>query len=106
MRAVEHDGGEACVDASLCALKRAVIQMQSHRNGDVQLLNHTLDHANYGLVAGHVLACALRYTEDDRRLELLCGLQDRLCPLEIVDVELTYGILAGTSLVQHFLSRN
>ena len=106
MRAVEHDGREAGVDAGLCALEGAVIQMQSNRNGDAQLLDHAVDHADNGLVAAHVLACALRYTEDDRRLELLSRQQDCLCPLEVVDVELADCILAGASLVQHVLCRN
>src|SRR5699024_1716363 len=38
VRTVEHDGGEAGVDAGLGALVGAVIQVQSHGNGDAQAL--------------------------------------------------------------------
>ena len=106
VRAVEHDGGEACVDASLSAFEGAVVKVQSNRNGDVKVLDHALYHADDGRVTAHILACALRNTEDNRRLALLCGEKDSLCPLKVVDVELTNSVLAVASLVQHFFCRN
>ena len=102
---VEHDGREACFDASLSAFVGAVVEVQSNRNRDLQGLQHAVYHANYGVVAAHVLACALGNTEDDRRVVLLSCEQDSLCPFEVIDVELTDSVFACLSLVQHFLCR-
>ena len=105
MRAVEHDGGETCIDASLSALKGTVVEVQCNRNCDMQVLDHALYHANDGGITTHILACALRNTEDNRGLALLSGEKDSLCPFKVVDVELTYSVLAVASLVQHFFCR-
>ena len=79
--------------------------MQSNGNGDVQFFEHTVNHAYNGLVAGHILACALGYTKDYRGVQLLSGLQDSLCPFQVVDVELTNCIMASFCFFQHFCSR-
>ena len=83
-----------------------VVKVESYRNCDIQLFDHALYHADDGRVTAHILACALRNTEDNRRLALLCGEKDSLCPLKVVDVELTNSVLAVTSLVQHFFCGN
>ena len=103
-RTVEHDGCKACLDACLSAFVGAVIQMQCNRNSDTQRLVHSLNHSGYGLEACHVLACALRYTKDDRCLQFLALQQDGLGPLQVVDVELSDCIAAFYCLLQHFCS--
>ena len=103
MRTVEHDGTEACVDASLCALKCTVVEVKSYRNGDSQIFDHTLNHSYDGGVAAHILSCTLGHTKNYGSLKLLRGLKDRLCPFEVVDVELTDGIMTVSRLVKHFL---
>ena len=100
--AVEHDAGEASLDAGLGALVAAVVQMQSNGNGDVQGLDHSLNHGGHGLVTGHVLAGALRYTQNNRAVQLLRSEQDGLGPLQVVDVELANGIVAVAGFVEHF----
>ncbi len=106
VRTVEHNGREACVDASLCALKGAVVEVKSNGNGDIERIEHTVYHTYNSLVAAHILACALGNTEDNGRLQLLNSLKNCLCPLEVVDVDLSNSILAVTSLDKHILSRN
>ena len=46
--------------------------------------------------------CELRDAEDDRGIQLLGSQQNRLCPFEVVDVELTDSVFAVSCLVQHF----
>ena len=99
--AIEHDGGEAGIDAGLGTLVGAVVQMQRNGNGDAQALVHCLDHGGHGLEAGHVFAGTLRDTEDDGRVHLLCGEQDALGPLQIVDVELADCVVAIARFQQH-----
>ena len=104
--AVEHDAGEAGLQAGLGAFVAAVVQVQGHRHGDVQGLHHGLHHGGHGLVAGHVFARALGNAQDHRAVHLLRGEQDGLGPLQVVDVELTHGIVAVPGLFQHFSGGN
>ena len=106
MRAVKHNRGEACVDASLCALKSTVIEVESNGNCDIEFLKHTFNHAHNGLVAAHILACALGNAENNGRFKFFGGKKNSLCPFQIVDVELTYGVLAVAGFVQHILCGN
>ena len=106
MRAVEHDGREACLDALLRAFIGAVVEVERYGNGDAELLDHRGDHTDDGLEAAHILACALGYAEDDGGFELLGGQQDRLGPLKVVDVELTDSIVTGLSFGEHFFRVN
>ena len=76
--------------------------MQRNRNRDVQLLNHGLYHGGHGFKAGHVLSGALADTKDNRAVLLLRGQQHRLCPLQVVDVELADCIVASLGLLHHF----
>ena len=100
--AVKHDGAEARRDAGLSALIGAVVEVERNGNRDLELLEHTVDHADYGLVAAHIFACALGYAEDNGRIELLSRQENRLCPLEVVDVELSNRVVTGLCLCQHF----
>ena len=104
MRAVEHDGRESGGDAALGPFERAVIEMEGDGNGDAEALVHRADHRGDGLEAGHVLGRAFGDTEDDRRIEFLGGGQDGLGPLQVVDVELSDGIVSVTGNLQHSAS--
>ena len=101
MAAVEHDGGEAGGHAGLGALVGAVVQVQGHGNGDAQALIHGADHGSHGLETGHILAGTLGNTEDDGAVHLLRSQQDALGPFQVVDVELTDGVMTVTCLQQH-----
>ena len=100
--AIEHDGREAGLDAGLAALIGAVIQMQGNGNGDAHGIDHSADHGSDGLETGHVLASTLGNAQDHGALHFLAGGQDRLGPLQIVDVELRHTIVAITCFDQHF----
>ena len=104
VRAVEHDGAKAGFDALLGALIGAVVKVQRNGNGDVELFEHSGDHAYNGLVAAHIFAGALGNAENDRRVELLRGEQNGFCPLKVVDVELTYCVVACLCFGEHFFS--
>ena len=103
---VEHNRGEALLNALFGRLIAAVVEVQRNRNGDAELLDHAVDHADDGGVAAHVLAGALGYAQDNRGVILLRGEQDRLGPLQVVDVEVSNRVLTGLCLVQHFFCRN
>ena len=76
--------------------------MQSNGNGDFEFLEHSGYHAYNGLVAAHIFACALGNTEDNGALELLSGEENGFCPFKVVDVELTYSIVACLCFGEHF----
>ena len=105
VRAVEHDRGEAGLNALVAAVIGAVIEVQSDRNGDAEGFIHCLDHCSNGLEAAHILSCAFGNTEDDRGVQLLRCEQNSLCPFEVVDVELTDSVLTVSCLVQHVFCR-
>ena len=105
VRAVEHDGGEASLDAGIALIIGTVVQMQCNRNRDAQRFIHCLYHICNSLETGHVLAGTAGNAEDYRRVQLLCCVQDCLCPFQIVDIELTDCILAVSCLVHHILCR-
>ena len=75
--------------------------MQGNGNRDAQALVHGLDHGSNGLETGHIFACALRNTEDNRGIEFLRSQQDALGPLQVVDVELAHCIVAVPRFQQH-----
>jgi len=77
--------------------------MKSHGNSDLKLLEHTIYHAYNSLVTCHILACALGYAENNGRLQLLRGEKNRLCPFEVVNVELTYPLLINPNFLLFFL---
>ena len=102
VRAVKHDRGESCLDALVACVIAAVIQVKSHGNGDVQLLKHAVYHAYHSLIACHVLSCTLGYAENHGRIILLCGQKYCLGPLQVVNVELAYRIVACLCFLKHF----
>ena len=102
---VEHDGRKSGFDTLVAGVISAVVQMQGNRNGDVQLFQHSVYHSYNGLIAAHVLSCALGNAEDNGRIQLLSRLKDGLRPLQVVDVELANRIMAGFRLVEHFFCR-
>ena len=105
MRAVEHNRREARFDALLSAFIAAVVEVESNGNGDVKLLKHTVYHTHNGLVTAHIFARTLGNAENYGRLKLLGCLENSLCPFQIVDVELTYGVFARLCFCKHFFCR-
>ena len=76
-------------------------------DGAINLMNakffdHSVHHANDGLVSAHIFSGAFGYSEDNRRIALLSCCQDCFCPLKIVDVELAYSIVACFCFLKHF----
>ena len=106
VRAVKHNGGETCLDALESAFIGAVVEVKSNGNGDSQLVYHAVDHADNGRKAAHILACAFGHAEDNGGVELLSGEKDCLCPLKVVDIELTDRVLAGLCIFEHLCCGN
>ena len=102
VRTVEHNGGKACLYAFQASFIAAVVKMKGNRNRDVQLFDHTLNHTYDCFVSSHILAGSLGYAKDNRRIVFLCCQQDRLGPLKVIDVELSYCIMSCFCLFQHF----
>jgi len=101
MAAVKHDAGETGLNAGLCTLVGAMVQMQGHGHGDAQAFVHGLDHGGNGLKTGHVFTGAFGDAQDHGAVHLLRGEQDGLGPLQIVDVELAHGIMTVTGFDEH-----
>ena len=99
--AVDHDRGEAAVDAGLAGLEvGAVVQMQ----GDGQLgvaQDGSLDQLHQVVVV-RIGAGALGDLEDDRGLLLGAGFGDALDDFHIVDIERADGVAAVVGLLEHF----
>ena len=106
MRAVEHDGGEACLYALVAALVSAVVKVQRNGNGYLHLFYHGLYHGGNRLKARHVFAGAFRNAEDDGSVEFLCGGKYALCPFKVVYVELADSVFAVSCLFKHLFCRN
>ena len=104
MRTIKHDGGETSLDALIASFIGSMIQMQSNRNSDVHFLNHRLYHSCYCTETGHILTSTLGNTKDNRALQFLCGCKDCLGPLQVIDIELAYCILAGLCFLKHLFS--
>ena len=104
MRAVDHNGGEAAVDAGLAGLKiRAVVQMQHDRQIHAALLRvqqRRLDQLHEIHVLG-IRTRALGDLENDRRLLHRGRLGDALNDFHVVDVERADGIVAFIRLLKH-----
>ena len=76
--------------------------MQRHGHGDAQRVDHGLDHGGDGFEACHIFARAFGHAENDGAVHFLRSLQRGLRPLQIVDVELAYGVVAVAGFLQHF----
>ena len=103
--AVDHDGGEAAVDAALAGLEvGAVIQMQD--DGDIRVLDDgSLDQLHQIGVVG-IGAGALGNLQDHGSVLLLASLGNALHDLHIVDVERADGIAAIIGFLEHFSRSN
>ena len=98
---VDHDGGEAAVDAGLAGLKvRAVVQMQ--RDGDVGALDDGGLHQLHQIGVVGVGPGALGHLEDQRSIQIPGSLSDALDDLHVVDVERADGVPAVVCLFEHF----
>ena len=100
-RALDHNRGEAAVDAALAGLEiGAVIKVQ--HDGDLRAFDDgRLDQLEQVGVVG-IGAGALGDLQDDRGLFLAAGLGDALNDLHVVDVESADGIAAVIRLFEHF----
>ena len=78
-----------------------MIQMDSYRNRDSERFVHCSYHGSNYFKTAHVLAGSCRYTKNNRCLHLLSGLKDCLCPLEVIDIELTYAVMSGFCFFEH-----
>ena len=97
---VDHDGGEAAVDAGLAGLEvGAVIQMQS--DGDLGALDDSSLHQLYQVGVVGIGAGALGDLQDNGSLLLAAGLGDALNDFHVVDVESADGVAAVVSLLEH-----
>ena len=106
VRTVEHNRREARFDASESTFIGAVVQMESHGNGDAEIFQHAVDHADDGLIAAHIFARTFGNTEDHGGIHFLRGEQNCLGPFKVVDVELTDGVMAFFCFGKHFFCRN
>jgi len=101
VRAVDHDRGEAAVDAGLADLEIcAVVKVKREVNAAV--LSRSLGQSHEVSVLC-ILARTCGDLKDHGRLLLSSRLGDRLNDLHVVDVERTNGILALVCLFEHFL---
>ena len=80
----------------------AVIKMQSNRNCDSEFFQHSVYHAYNCLISCHIFSGSFRYTEDYRRVALLCCKKNCFCPLKVVDIELSYCIMSCFCFLKHF----
>ena len=104
-RAVDHNGGEAAVDAGLAGFEvGAVVQMQN--NGDIGAANYgSLDQLDQ-IVVVRVGAGTLGNLEDNGSVLFLAGLSDALNDFHVVYVERTNCITAMISLFKHLSGCN
>ena len=99
MRAVEHDGGKAAVDAGLTSCEiRTVIEVQSNRN--VIDFESCADEVNEILMVC-IFTCAGGALKNDRRLKFGSGTGDALNDFHVVDVERADSELTLVSLLEH-----
>ena len=98
--AVDHDAGEAAVDAALAGLKvGAVVQM--HHDGQVGIRDGGLDHLHEVDVLG-ILARARAHLQNEGSVFHLRALGDALDDFHVVDVEGADGVTVLVSLFEHF----
>ena len=102
---VDHDGGEASVDAALAGLK-AVAMIQVEHDGDLRALNDSSLHQLHQIGVVGIGTGTFGHLENDWGLFLPTGLSDSLDDLHVVDVEGTNGIAAIISLFEHFSRSN
>ena len=98
---VDHNGGEAAVDASLAGLKvGAVVQME--HNGDLRALQHSSFHQLHQVGVVGVGPGTLGHLEDYGSFLFPAGFRDALHNFHVVDVESADGVAAVVGLFEHF----
>ena len=80
-----------------------MVKVKSYRTSDVHFFQHSVYHANNGLISAHVFASTFGNSQDYRRIQFLCCLQNGFGPFQVVNVELAYCIVAGFLLCRAFL---
>ena len=101
VRAVDHDGGEAAVDAGLADLEIcAMVEVEGEVNASI--LDGSLSKCEQVCMLC-ILTCAGRDLKDNRGLLRGSSLGDGLNDLHVVDVERADGVAAGIGLFEHFL---
>ena len=75
--------------------------MEDDRNGDSEGFVHRLDHRGDDFEAAHVFARAFADAEDDRALLSFRFEENGFGPFEVVDVELSDGIMIVVGDTQH-----
>ena len=99
MRAVDHDGGEAAVDAGLAEFEvGAVVEM--HADGDVGVFEGGFNEL-HDVVLASVLAGAGGDLEDQGRALFGAGFHDALDDFHVVHVESADGIAFLVGAVKH-----
>ena len=101
VRAVVHDGGKAGVDALKGGLVGAVIEVKGNGHGDVLGLDEVLHHVGDELKGSLPLGSTAGALDDERRLQLLTGIQNGRGPLKVVGVECTNTIVALLGALKH-----
>ena len=102
---VDHDGGEAAVDAVLAHLKgRTMVQMDADRNAGV-LNQGSLDQLHDVDLAG-IFSGAGRNLQNHRRLLFRGSTHNALNDFHIVDVKRTNGEFAFIGSFKHFFGAN
>ena len=101
---VDHNGGEAAVDAGLADLEVLTV-VKVDADGQVGVLNGSLDELHQVNVLG-VLAGAGGNLQDKSGVKLLGSLGDALDDLHVVDVESADGVAVGIGVLEHFFAGN
>ena len=102
VRAIEHDGSEASIDAGLARLEVwTMIEVQ--RDGDIVDFESSL-YEMHEISMLCILACACGALQDDWGVQLSGCLRDALHDFHVVDIESTDCIFAFVCLLEHFLS--
>ena len=97
---VDHDGGEAAVDAGLAGLEAvAVVQVQS--DGDLGALQNSSLHQLHEVRVVGVSTGALGDLQDNGSVLLAAGLGDTLNDLHVVNVESANSVAAVVGLLKH-----
>ena len=104
VRAVDHDGREAAVDAGLADLEVCAV-VEVERKVNAAVLDSCLCESHEVSMLC-VLTSACRNLQDNRGLFLCCSLGNRLDDFHVVDVECTDCIVAFVGLLKHLGSRN
>ena len=70
-----------------------MVEMKGDGDGDVAVFDIAFDHADNRVKSAHVFGGAFADAEDDRGFELLGLFEDSLCPFDVINIELTDGVL-------------